>query len=106
MSGFGEMGNLLKQAQQMQRELDRMQEELRAARVEGVAGGGVVRVEVDGHGAVARVRIDPACVDPAQAGMLEDLVASAMRDAQRRAEALKKDRLGRVTGGLNLPGLS
>lgn len=105
MSGFGEMGNLLKQAQQMQKELDRAHEELRTARIEGVAGGGAVRAEVDGHGEIVRVKLAKECVDPAQHAMLEDLVAAAVRDAQKRSEKLRKERLGKVTGGLNLPGL-
>jgi len=105
MSGFGEMGNLLKQAQQMQQELDRANQELKAARIEGVAGGGAVRAEVDGQGEIVRVKLDKQCVDPTQVAMLEDLVAAAVRDAQRRSEKVRKERLSKVTGGLNLPGL-
>ncbi|MEY4773714.1 MAG: hypothetical protein RIT40_749 [Planctomycetota bacterium] len=105
MSGFGEMGNLLKQAQQMQQELDRANQELKAARIEGVAGGGAVRAEVDGQGEIVRIKLDKQCVDPTQVAMLEDLVAAAVRDAQRRSEKVRKERLSKVTGGLNLPGL-
>ena len=105
MSGFGEMGNLLKQAQQMQQELDRANQELKAARIEGVAGGGAVRAEVDGQGEIVRIKLDKQCVDPTQVAMLEDLGAAAVRDAQRRSEKVRKERLSKVTGGLNLPGL-
>ena len=105
MSGFGEMGNLLKQAQQMQQELDRANQELKAARIEGVAGGGAVRAEVDGQGEIVRIKLDKQCVDPTQVAMLEDLVAAAVRGAQRRSEKVRKERLSKVTGGLNLPGL-
>ena len=105
MSGFGEMGNLLKQAQQMQQELDRANQELKAARIEGVAGGGAVRAEVDGQGEIVRIKLDKQCVDPTQVALLEDLVAAAVRDAQRRSEKARKERLSKVTGGLNLPGL-
>ena len=105
MSGFGEMGNLLKQAQQMQQELDRANQELKAARIEGVAGGGAVRAEVDGQGEIVRIKLDKQCVDPTQVALLEDLVAAAVRDAQRRSEKVRKERLSKVTGGLNLPGL-
>jgi hypothetical protein len=104
MSGtFGEMGNLLKQAQQMQRELDRAREELRKARVEGNAGGGAVRVEVDGEGMVQRVTIQPDAAGDAK--LLEDLVLAAARDALGRAAKLRQERLARVTGGLSLPGI-
>lgn len=102
---FGEMGNLLKQAQQMQRELDRARDELRAARVEGTAGGGAVRVEVNGEGMVQRVRIAPELQSSGDLANLEETVLAAMRDAIQRANALREERLARVTGGLNLPGI-
>lgn len=105
MSGtFGEMGNLLKQAQQMQRELERAREELKALRVEGRAGGDAVRVEVDGDGAVQRVSIRPEAGTDAR--LLEEIVLAALRDAQSRALRLREERMGKVMGGLPLPGLS
>ena len=114
MSGtFGEMGNLLKQAQQMQRELDRAREELKSARVDGTAGGGAVRVVVSGDGMVLEVHIAPEAASDTAVGaaksrdvsMLEDLVLAACRDGIQRANALREERLARVTGGLNLPGI-
>lgn len=103
MSGtFGEMGNLLKQAQQMQREIDRAREELKKARIEGSAGGGV-RVEVDGEGSIARVSIQPEAA--ADVRLLEEMVLYALRDAQARAAKMRDERLGKVMGGLPLPGL-
>ena len=110
MSGtFGEMGNLLKQAQQMQRELDRAREELKSARIDGTAGGGVVRVVVSGDGMVLEVHIAPEAAkhvaNGRDASMLEDLVLAACRDGIQRANALREERLARVTGGLNLPGI-
>jgi DNA-binding YbaB/EbfC family protein len=106
MSGaFGDMGNLLKQAQKMQRDLERAREELKAARVEGSAGGGVVRVEADGDGQITQVRIQAEVLAGGEAGMLEDLVLAAARDAFAKATALREERLSQVSGGLNLPGL-
>ena len=106
MSGtFGEMGNLLKQAQKMQKDLERAREDLKTARIEGSAGGGAVRVEVDGDGQVLGVRIQPEALAAKDPGMLEDLVLAAARDAQAKANALREERIGRVSGGLNLPGL-
>lgn len=106
MSGaFGDMGNLLKQAQKMQRDLERAREELKAARVEGSAGGGAVRVEADGDGQILGVHIQPEVLSGGDAGMLEDLVLAAARDAHGKATLLREERLGRVSGGLNLPGL-
>lgn len=109
MSGaFGDMGNLLRQAQKMQRDLERAREELRAARVEGSSGGGAVRVECDGEGRPTRVRIPPevlAGAEVAGVGMVEDLVLTAARDAFAKAAALREEWLSQVSGGLNLPGL-
>lgn len=106
MSGaFGDMGNLLKQAQEMQRELDRAREELRVAKVEGTAGGGAVRVEVNGDGQVQKVHIRPDTLDAKDAVLLESLVLAAVRDGIGKAHALREERLSRLTGGLNLPGL-
>ena len=102
---FGEMGNLLKQAQKMQRELDRVREELRAARIEGSAGGGVVKVEVDGDGQVVRVAIKPEALASGDASLLEDLVLAAARDGIAKATVLREERLAQVSGGLNLPGI-
>lgn len=106
MSGsFGEMGNLLKQAQQMQRELERAREELRNARIEGVAGGGAVRIEVSGAGQAVRVQIQREALASGDPTLVEDLVLAAMRDALGRAEKQREERMSRVTGGLSLPGI-
>jgi DNA-binding YbaB/EbfC family protein len=102
---FGDMGNLLKQAQQMQRELDRAREELRTALVTGTAGGGAVRVDATGEGMIVRVSIAPDAVAQNDAGLLEDVVLAAARDALTQAGALRQERMARVTGGLNLPGI-
>ncbi|MBI5365354.1 MAG: YbaB/EbfC family nucleoid-associated protein [Planctomycetes bacterium] len=101
--GFGDMGNLLKQAQQMQRELDRAKEELRTALVTGTSGGGAVRIDATGEGMIVRVAIRPDAAG--DAAMLEDLVLAAARDALTKANELRQERMARVTGGLNLPGI-
>ena len=107
MSGtFGDMGNLLKQAQQMQRELDRAREELRTTVVQGTSGGGVVRVEVSGEGMVQRLSIQPEALESREPALIEDLVLAAVRDGITKANALRDERLARVSGGLNLPGMS
>ncbi len=105
MSGLGDMGNLLKQAQMMQRELEKAQSELAQARVEGTAGAGAVRVAIDGDGHVVELEISAETMANADKGMLEDLLLAALRDGIGRAQDLRKERLGKVTGGLNLPGL-
>ena len=104
MSGLGDMGNLLRQAQAMQREMDKAKAEISEARVEGSAGGGVVTVEVDGDGMVQRVTLSPEA-DLSDKAMVEDLMLAALRDGIGRAKRLREERLSKVTGGLNLPGL-
>lgn len=104
-SSFGEFGSLLKQAQEMQRELDRVREELRNTTVEGTAGGGAVRVSVTGDRNVAAISISPEALAQADKTLLEDLILSALRDGNARATKLAEERLGKVTGGVRLPGL-
>jgi DNA-binding YbaB/EbfC family protein len=104
-SAFGEFGSLLKQAQEMQRELDRVREELRNTTVEGSAGAGAVVVTVTGDRNVASISISPAALEQADKALLEDLILSALRDGNARAAKLAEERLGKVTGGVRLPGL-
>lgn len=96
---------MMQQAQQMSGKLQEVQEGLGRITVTGTAGGGLVRVEADGRGAVKRVSIDPKVVDPADVEMLEDLVAVAMQEAQKKAREAAEDEMKKVTGGLGLGGL-
>ena len=98
-----DINQLMQQAQQMQAQMQAAQEALAQQTVTGTAGGGVVRVEADGQGMVRKVTIDPKVVDPSDVAMLEDLVAVAVADAQRRAAELQQSAMGEVTGGLQLP---
>ncbi len=105
MSGLGDMGNLLKQAQEMQRQVDRVKNELKASSVEGMAGGGVVRIEIScDRQEVRAVHVAPE-VAGGEASMIEDLVLGALQDALRRASEAEREAIGRVTGGMQLPGL-
>jgi DNA-binding YbaB/EbfC family protein len=99
------MGNLLKQAQEMQRNLDRAREELKAEVVVGTGGGGVVSVKVNGEGEVLAVHVDEQVAASGERALIEDLLLAALRDGIGQANRLRKERLGAVTGGLNLPGL-
>lgn len=94
---------ILQQAQQMQSKMQEMQEELAQRTVMGSAGGGMVTVEADGKGAVRKVKIDPAAVNPADVEMLEDLIVVAVADAQKKAGELAQAEMGKLAGGLNLP---
>jgi nucleoid-associated protein EbfC len=98
----GAIGDLMKQAQKMQAEVQRLQEELAQAEVTGEAGAGRVRVVMNGRHDVRAVHIDAELLGDDK-GMLEDLVAAACNDANRRLEALSKEKLSGVTAGLELP---
>lgn len=103
---LGELGGLLKQAQQMQRDLDRAREQLAALTVEGSAGGGAVRVTVTGDRKVTKVEISDEALAQGDKEMLEDLILAAVRDGIEKASRLAEEALGKITGGLNLPGIS
>jgi nucleoid-associated protein EbfC len=98
-------GNLQKMAVQMQRDMARVEEELRDARLEGSAGGGVVRAVVSGKQELVELHIDPDAVDPADVEMLQDLVVAAVNDAVRASRDLEKSKMAAITGGLRLPGM-
>ena len=106
MSGsFGEMGSLLKQAQEMQRELDRVRAELRAKTFEGSAGGGVVKVWVTGDRQVTKVEIGKEVFKDGDKGLLEEMLLAALRDGIGKATRVAEESLAKVTGGMKLPGL-
>jgi DNA-binding YbaB/EbfC family protein len=102
MSMKGPLGNLMKQAQQMQENLKRMQEELARMEVTGEAGAGLVKVTMTGRHDVKRVVIDPSLMQDDRT-MIEDLVAAAVNDAVRRVEQAGQERMAGMTAGLNLP---
>jgi len=99
------MGNLLKQAQKMQQAMDEAREELSSTTVEGTAGGGVVTATVTCDGQVQNVAISDEALQAGDKSILEELVLAAVRDGITKAERLRTERMSKVTGGLNLPGL-
>lgn len=103
--GFSGMGDLVRQAQKMQQRLAEVQQDLKERVVEGTAGGNMVRVMVNGQQEIVAVKIDPSVVDPQDVAMLEDLVLAAARQGLKKAHDLAQDEMGKVTGGVNLPGM-
>jgi DNA-binding YbaB/EbfC family protein len=101
----GGMGNLMKQAQKMQERMLKMQQEMEAREVSAAAGGGMVEAVVNGKGELLRLNLDPEVVDPEDVEMLADLVVAAVGEAQRRAQEMMADEMGKLTGGMNIPGL-
>ena len=103
MKGIPNMGQLLKQAQQFQSQMAKMQEELGERTVEASAGGGMVTVVVNGKQELLSVRIDPEVIDPDDQEMLQDLVMAAVNDGLTKAKAMMNEEMGKLTHGLNLP---
>ena len=99
----GGMGNLMKQAQKMQADMARVQEELANSEVTGQAGGGMVSVVMTGRHDLKRVNIDDSLMGDDKE-MLEDLIAAAVNDAVRQLEQTSQEKMGSVTAGMNLPG--
>ncbi len=97
----GGLGNIMKQAQAMQENMQKMQEEVAKMEVEGQAGGGMVKVVMTGRHDIKRVSIDDSVMDDKE--MLEDLVAAAVNDAVRQVEKTSQEKMSGLTAGLNLP---
>ena len=97
--------NMVKQAQKMQQEMLRMQQEMETKEYEATAGGGMVTAAVNGKHELLRLAIDPEAVDPEDVEMLQDMVIAAINEAMRKADADASANMGKLTGGLNLGGL-
>jgi len=99
------LGNIMKQAQQMQVKMERMQKELENREVEASAGGGMVTAVVNGKQKVVSLTIDRNAVDPEDVEMLQDLVVAAINEAVKKSQDMAQEEMGKLTGGLNIPGL-
>lgn len=98
------MQNMMKQMQKMQRNMAQLQEELAKIPVEGTAGGGVVKVTVNGANQMLAIELAPEVVDPDDIEMLQDLIVAATNDAVANAQKLSEERMGALTKGMKLPG--
>ena len=99
------MGDMMKQFGKMQEKMEEMQKELEASRLEGSAGGGIIKVVANGKGEILEMKINPEVVNPSEIEMLQDLVMAAVNQARQKAEELMKQNLAKITGGLKIPGL-
>lgn len=97
---------MLRQAQELQAKLAKAQEELAEATVEATSGGGAVTVIITGQMEIRSVKIAPEAVNPEDVELLEDLVLTAVTEAMAKAKEMAAERLGKITGGLNIPGLT
>lgn len=96
---------MMRQAQQFQKRMEEVQNEIETTTVEATAGGGVVKVVANGKLLVESITIDPEVVSPDDVEMLEDLVAAAVNEAMAKAQQMANDKMAQLTGGLNIPGL-
>ncbi len=103
MKGFG---NMLKEAQKLQAQLEALREEVAKRKVEATAGGGMVTVEANGSQEIVSIKIDREVINPEDAQMLEDLVLAACNEALRKSREMLQAEMGKITGGLKIPGLT
>ncbi|MCF6158653.1 MAG: YbaB/EbfC family nucleoid-associated protein [wastewater metagenome] len=109
MKGFGNIGEMMKQAQKqaqkMQKQMEEIQNELKERVIEASSGGGMVTVHINGKQEILSIKIDPEVVDPKDVQMLEDLILSAVSQAMKKSQELYQSEMEKITGGLNVPGL-
>ncbi len=103
VKGFG---NMLKQAQEMHSKISKLQEEMAGKTVEATSGGGMVNVVINGKQEILSIRIDPEVVNKEDIEMLQDLIAAAVNEAIRKSQEMMTEEMKKITGGLNIPGLS
>ena len=100
-----DLNKMLKQAQKMQAQMMKAQDEFKKQEVEGSAGGGMVSLKLNGSNDLVSIKINPEVVDPDDVEMLEDLIVAAFTNAQEKLKTASDSTFGSITGGLNLPGL-
>ncbi len=102
---FGDLGGMLGQVKQMQQKMQQMQAELQQKTVQAASGGGMVTATVNGKGELLEIKFDPQAVDPNDLEMLEDLTRAAVNAAVEKSRQMMQEEMGKLTGGLNLPGM-
>ena len=103
--GGANMQQLMRQAQKMQQDMLRKQEELQSREFTFTSGGGMVTATVTGAKELTNLTISPDCVDPDDVEMLEDMIVAAVNEAQQKADDTAAEEMGKITGGMNIPGL-
>ncbi len=103
MGGMNNMNGMMKKMQKLQKQMTAMQEELKQKTVDVTAGGGAVKITMNGEKEVRGIVIDPAAVDPEDVEMLQDLLAAAFNEASKKVDEMMASEMGKLTGGLGLP---
>ncbi len=110
MKGMGNLGDMMKQMQKqavnMQKKMEDVQGDLRERVIDATSGGGMVTVHMNGKQEFLSIKIDPEVIDPKDPQMLEDLVLAAVSQALKKSQEMYQEEMGKLTGGLNFPGLS
>jgi DNA-binding YbaB/EbfC family protein len=101
----GNMNNLIKQAQKLQKQMEDLKDELSKKTVEVTTGGGAVKAVANGDKHIIEIKIKPEVIDPDDVEMLEDLVLAAVNEALKKAEEMMSSEMGKLTGGMNIPGM-
>ncbi|MBW1814700.1 MAG: YbaB/EbfC family nucleoid-associated protein [Deltaproteobacteria bacterium] len=100
------MGNMMKQAQQLQSKMVKLQEEMAEKTIEATSGGGMVKVVANGSQRIVSIQIEKEVIDPEDSDMLQDLVVAAVNDALSKSQEMVSSEMSKLTGGLNIPGLT
>ncbi|MBA3813755.1 MAG: YbaB/EbfC family nucleoid-associated protein [Alphaproteobacteria bacterium] len=100
---FGNMGQMMKQAKEMQTKMAETEARLETLEVDGGSGNGLIAITASGKGTIKTLKIDPALLDPQEGEVLEDLIVAALHDVQSKVDDLTAEEMGKVTGGLKLP---
>ena len=103
MGNMGNMAGMMKKVQKMQNEMKKMQDELKRKTVDVTAGGGAVKIAMNGEKQVQSLTIDPAAVDPEDVEMLQDLISAAFNEATKKVDEMMASEMGKLTSGLGLP---
>lgn len=101
----GNMSGMMKKVQQMQKQIKKLQDELKQRTVEVTVGGGALTLVMNGEKNVESVHIDPKIIDPEDAEMLEDLIVAAVNEANKKVDDMMASEMGKITGGMHIPGM-
>ncbi len=101
----GNMQGMMKKVQKMQKDMKKLQEDLKKRTVEATVGGGALQLVMNGEKNVESVHIDPTIIDPEDAEMLEDLIVAAVNEANKKVDEMMAQEMGKITGGMHLPGM-
>lgn len=105
MFGGGNMQGMMKKVQKIQKDMKKMQDELKVRTVEATVGGGTLTIVMNGEKTVESVTIDPSVIDPEDKEMLEDLIVAAVNEAGKKVDDMMAQEMSKITGGMNLPGM-